>query len=71
MEFATKEIVTRRIRAIRTLYGYTQTDMAKKLGVSLKTYNRYENSPLDAPVKVYKRIAEILGCKASDFFVVE
>jgi DNA-binding XRE family transcriptional regulator len=69
MEFITNEEATRRIKSIRVLNCYTQAEMAKKLGVSLKTYNRYENNPLDVPVKVYQRMANILGCKTSDFFV--
>ena len=69
MDFVSNAEATNRIKSLRVRKGLTQAEIAEKLGVSTKVYIRYENQPYDVPIKRYQQIADILGCKASDFFV--
>ena len=69
MEFVSEEIVSRRIKSLRTLKGLTQEEMAGKLNVSRSAYIRYEKNPYNVPTKKLMSIANLLDCKIGDFFV--
>ena len=69
MEFVSEELVSRRIKSLRTLKGFTQEEMAEKLNISRSAYNKYENKPYDVPTRKLLSIANLLDCKVGDFFV--
>lgn len=69
MEFYSNDQVTKRIKSIRTLAGFTQAEMADKLGVTVKVYSKYENNPYSVPIAKLVPVAEMLGCTVGDFFV--
>lgn len=62
--------VSRNIKAQRIIRGLYQLDVAKLLGISKQTYIRIETKPFEMPVWKLKRVADVLGCKLDDFFVV-
>ena len=46
---------------------YTQSDMAKALGVSLPTYVAWEKKPIeDLALRDIKKVAEITGVRVTD-----
>jgi len=49
-----------KLKAARILKGYTQTDVAKKLGVSLPTYAQKERGKIDFSIKEVIKLANIL-----------
>ncbi|GIP41321.1 putative HTH-type transcriptional regulator YazB [Paenibacillus sp. J31TS4] len=50
-----------RIRAFRKLKGYTQTELAEKMGVSVSIIGAIERGTRHADAKTLNRIAEVLG----------
>lgn len=48
-----------RIRNLREDMDLTQTDMAKKLFISQRTYSYYESGGRDMPTEILIRIADI------------
>lgn len=48
--------------------GYSQTDMAKMLGIHKNIYNKKENGKLDFWLTEVIKILKILGCKYQDIF---
>jgi len=56
-----------KIKKLRILNGFTQMEMAKKLGISQSLYSLIENGKRKPSKKVVKKIEEIFG--VSLFFV--
>lgn len=53
----------------RRLRGWTQTQLAERAGVSLKTVNRLERGVAGAPgVDTLRRLAEAMGTPAEQLF---
>ena len=48
--------INKRLRSLRELLNLTQRDMAKKIGVSLKTYQRYESENYSIPEIALRQI---------------
>ena len=46
------------VKQARQYAGFTQREMAEKLGISRDTYRKIEQSPEDATVATAKRISE-------------
>lgn len=53
--------LAQRIRAFRKLKGYTQTDLAEQLGVSIAIVGAIERGTRKADARMIRRIAEALG----------
>ncbi|TMV44310.1 helix-turn-helix transcriptional regulator [Paenibacillus mesophilus] len=53
--------LAQRIRAFRKLKGYTQDELAKRLGVSIAVLGSVERGTRKADVKMLNKIAEALG----------
>lgn len=57
------------LKRIRTIYGCSQSELAKKSGVSLRSIQMYEQRNKDinkASVETVYRIAKVLGCTIED-----
>lgn len=54
------------IKAARVEKGYTQDSIAQKLGVSVKTYNNWENGVIAPKQASVYAIAYVLGMNAED-----
>ena len=57
------------LKRIRTAYGCTQAELAKRSGVSLRSIQMYEQRNKDinkASVETMYRIAKVLGCPVED-----
>lgn len=49
------------IRSIRIDKGYTQTQIAERLGISQNTYSQYEIGILNYPVDAVVKLADFYG----------
>ena len=53
---------------LRKFRGYTQAQMAEKLGISRSTYTNYENGNRTPDFEVLERISEVLACSLDELF---
>ncbi len=58
-----------KLRAKRVEKGYTQSQLAKALGVSTATYNRYEVGHNEMTETIINKLLQILECKYEDIFL--
>lgn len=56
------------LTAFRKLRGYTQAQMAEKIGVSRSTYTNYESGNRTPDYEVLERISDVLGCSLDELF---
>lgn len=56
------------IKALRTMRGLTQKDVAVKLSIAEKTYCKKENNPDFFSVGEFKELSNILGVSPEIFF---
>ena len=56
------------VKQARQYAGFTQREMAEKLGISRDTYRKIEQSPEDATVATAKRISEVVGIPIDQIF---
>lgn len=56
------------VKQARQYAGFTQLEMAKKLGVSRDTYRKIELSPETASVAIAKKISVIVGIPIDQIF---
>ena len=56
------------IAEIRKEAGFTQQEMADKLGISRQTYAKFEADPSTATIAQAKRVCEILGEKYQQIY---
>lgn len=57
----TNEQLTTNLKVARTRLNLSQKETAKRLGVSLVTYRKYEASPYDIPFSRVYKLADILN----------
>lgn len=60
-----------RIKQLRLDKGYTQREVAEKLGVSQPNYAQYENGRRNPKPETLKKIAKAIGVQTQDFFIVD
>ena len=53
------EALVARLRELRDRYGYTQQDVADRIGVGRSAYRSYENNDRRIPVDVLTRVATL------------
>ena len=53
--------IAERIRELREIFGFTQEDMAKDVGVELERYQEYEREGENIPISVLYRISKKFG----------
>ena len=58
------------VKQARQYAGYTQVEMAKKLGVSRDTYRKIEMFPEESSVAIAKKISDIVGIPIDQIFFV-
>lgn len=58
--------IGQRIRAFRKGKGLSQTELAEKIGKSLRTVQKYEKGEIEVAVSVIGEIAAVLGVSSSD-----
>jgi putative transcriptional regulator len=56
------------LRRRRTQSGWSQNDLAERLGVSRQTVNAIENGRYDPSLPLAFAIARLFGCKIEDVF---
>lgn len=56
------------IKSLRNLRGYTQEEVAKELGIALKSYNTRENNPDKFTVLEIKKMSKLFEVDESIFF---
>jgi putative transcriptional regulator len=58
-----------RIRVLRAEKGWSQAELAEKVGISRNSINAVENDKFDPSLPLAFRIAEIFGLKIEDVFL--
>ena len=53
---------------LRLLRGYTQAQMAEKIGVSRSTYTNYETGNRTPDYEILERISDMLACSLDELF---
>lgn len=59
------------VKQARQYAGFTQIEMAQKLGVSRDTYRKIELSPETASVALAKKISAVVGIPIDQIFFVQ
>lgn len=57
-----------KLRELRKIEGWTQEEVAKKLGVSKQTYSHYENENRKPSLDTIKELAAVYSVKLDDIF---
>lgn len=57
-----------RLRTFRMRIGWTQEQVADRLGIGRTTYNQYEQGIIEASALMLKRIADLFGVPVGSFF---
>ena len=58
-----------KLRAKRVEKGYTQEQLAKEIGVSHGTYQRYECGKYEMTQSTISKLLRVLDCKYEDIFL--
>ena len=67
MENITK-IISGKLKGIRAEKGYTQEEIAEKLGIHRETFRKYENDPSLLEIGQFLKILEIYDVETTYFF---
>ena len=59
-----------KLEELRKKKGFTQKEMAEKLGIARSTYSGYEKGYFFPPITIAIKIKEILKYKKDDIFLV-
>lgn len=57
-----------KLRQLRNIEGWTQEQVAKKIGVSKQTYSHYENEKRTPSLKMIKKLAQVYGVDLDQVF---
>ncbi|AEC51036.1 Predicted transcription regulator, containing DNA-binding HTH domain protein [Pyrococcus sp. NA2] len=60
-----------RLRELREMYGLTQEELAKKLGVTRQTIIAIEKGKYDPSLRLAFKIAKFFGVKIEDIFIYD
>ena len=63
--------INKKLKEARTSSGYTQSEMAKKLGLSNSAYSNYENGYSEPPVEVLTAFCTETGIELKDLLELE
>lgn len=56
------------VKQARNYAGYTQVEMAKKLGISRDAYRRIEKNPEITPIQIAVQISAVTGISIDKIF---
>lgn len=59
-------VIGKRIRQFRKEKGLSQTELAEKIGKSLRTVQKYEKGEIEVAISVISDIADVLGVSSFD-----
>lgn len=59
------------IKMYRHRYGYTQQNVADLLGVSVLTYQKYENNPYSMSLQMFIKLCEIFDKDIATIFFTQ
>lgn len=60
------EELSARLRKLRDKYGYTQQDVADRIGIGKSAYRSYENNDRRIPVDVLTRVAALYNVSVDE-----
>ena len=60
--------VSKNVLELRKKLGYSQDDVATKLGISRQTYLKFENNQCDLSTTQLQQIADFFGIQVSEFY---
>lgn len=60
---------SKRIELLRRSINYSQRDMADQLGISVATYNAYEQDPDRIKLGTLEKMAELFGIPVAQIFL--
>lgn len=60
--------LTNTLRDERTRLGWTQAELAERVGVSRKTINTVENEVFVPSTALALKLARVIGCRVEDIF---
>lgn len=63
--------MTNRLRELRAARGWSQADLAERLGVSRQSVNAVETGKYDPSLPLAFRIARLFGARIEDIFIDE
>jgi putative transcriptional regulator len=58
-----------RLKCYRATAGWSQGDLARRLGVSRQTINAVETDKYDPSLPLALRMAKLFGCQVPDIFI--
>jgi len=61
----------KKLRELRKIEGWTQEEVAKKLGISKQTYSNYENEKRKPSLSIIRELASIYNVNIDDIFAEE
>ncbi len=62
-------LIGQNIKKCRNYIGYTQDEMAQKLGIPTNDYIEYEMNPKKMEIEMLERIAYVFNCNVDNFFM--
>lgn len=66
---ASRRLIARNIRRLRTAVGLSQEALAVDAGIDRSYMSRVERGTVSVGVDVLERVADALGCKVAEFFL--
>ena len=69
MHSRAKQILQENLKRFRKLAGYTQEEVANRLGVSLQTVARWESGARLPSIDYLEKLADLYGVEVADFFI--
>ena len=64
-------MISERIRELREVFGRTENEMAKEIGVDVEKYMEYENSGENIPISVLYHMSHVFGIDLSEILTGE
>src|SRR5690606_24730301 len=61
----------KKLKELRTIEGWTQEEVAKKIGVSKQTYSHYENEKRRPSLDMVRELAAVYNVNIDDIFAEE
>jgi putative transcriptional regulator len=66
-----KDVLSKKVKILRAKQGWTQGDLARKVGVSLGTISQIEVRRQFPSLPLITALAEALGCEETDLFAIK